>query len=402
MGKPFVPMHTMDREWDARFNLPTDADLHRFKAAVEQEVKNNKFRYVLISGVEIGESPHQDDYKVQHVHCALIYNNRATRSSILKNLQICQGYGYYLVPRNRSLPYSGWRAHHVKLATKVVPEEPVLYEYGTLPADKNVASDIVKRSEAEKKGKVNEIIIEMRDMIEQGKDKEAFNKYPRNYLQYGEKIKALIGQKRDFYKTDGSPNIWLTGTPGSGKSAILEVIYPDSYHKTLLNKFFDLFDPAQHTHILLSDVDHDAFETLGTQFFKTLCDEAGFPIDQKYKSPLPVHRPVLVSSNFTIEDVLPEDLKGRRETLVALKRRFWEVNIRELLRVLGLKLIPAYEIKQLKSEGNQDQARIFMSWDYLRDSPTGEPLLAPHEYQRIIKEHYYGKDKASKKARVSS
>ena len=40
----YVPMHTMDREWDARFNLPTDADITKLKGAVESEVKNNKFR----------------------------------------------------------------------------------------------------------------------------------------------------------------------------------------------------------------------------------------------------------------------------------------------------------------------------------------------------------------------
>lgn len=396
----FVPMHTMDREWDARFNLPTDTDIDRFINAVKDEVKNNKFRYVLVGGVEIGESPHQDDYKIQHVHVCLVYNNRTTKSAIIKNLEIMSGYGYYLVPRNKNLPYSGWKAHHIKTATKMIPENNLLFEYGTLPPDRTIVNDIVKRSTQEKKATMNEVIIDLRRLYEEGKDEEAFKTYPRAAVQYGEKIKSLIGQKRDFYKTEGNPNIWITGSPGSGKSAILQVIYPNYYNKTLMNRFFDLFDAKFHTHILLSDVDHNAFETLGTQFFKTICDEAGFPIDQKYKSPMPIHRPVLVSSNFTISDVLPEDTKGRNDTLRALERRFWEVNIRELLRLIGLKLLSKYEINQLKAAGNTDPTRIFMAWDYLRDIPTGEELKAPEEYQKMIKEAYYGKPVGEKRARV--
>lgn len=386
----FVPFHTLSREWDARFNVPTDEDLGLILSAIKQEVSAGKFRYVLVGGVEIGDRPFMNDYLIKHVHVALIYNNRVSKSSILKNLQFKQGNGYYLVPRNQELPYAGWKNHHTKALTKV-NDVHQLYEYGVIPEDKpSVAATIVKRSPEEKKRKLDEIIIEMKGMIEEGREAEAFTKFPRNYLTYGEKLKAMVAQKRDFFKSNGDPHIWLYGNPGTGKSAILQVVYPAYYNKNMDNRFFDLYKPEQHTHMLLQDVDYTNVERLGVQFLKTICDEAGFPVDQKYKTPQLARTTVLVSSNFRIHDVLPEDMPGRNEQLNALRRRFWEVNVTEILRILGIKLLSKYEITQLKKAGNTDPSKIFIAWDYLRDTPTGEALKEPKDYQELLKHHYYG------------
>lgn len=386
----FVPFHHVDREWDARFNVPTQEDLDSLLQFIKAEVDGGKFRYCLVSGVEIGARPYQDDYLIKHVHCALVYNNRVTKSSILKNLGIKSGNGYYLVPRKREFPYSGWVKHHTKTETKEDPTKLQLYEYGVVPVDK-VSSDnqITKRSDEEKKRKLDDIIVEMRGLIENNQDEEAFKKFPRNFLTYGEKIKAMVMQKRDFFKTKGDPHIWLWGNPGSGKSAILQVIYPEYYNKNMENRFFDRYLDGKHSHVLLQDVDHNSMEKLGVQFFKSICDEAGYPIDAKYKTPQIARLTVLVSSNFRISDVMPEDLKGRNENLTALMRRFWMVNIRDLLPILGVKLLSKYEINQLKKGGNLDPRAIFMGWDYIRDCPTGLPVPTALELQEIIREKFY-------------
>lgn len=390
MSTTYVPFHHVDREWDARFNVPTDNDLELLLANIRSESLAGKHRYALVSGVEVGTKPFQPDYLIRHVHVAMVFINRVSKSSILKNLQIKQDLGYYLVPRNKNLPYSGWVNHHKKTESKLDPDSLVLYEYGTCPVDKvEQSAQVTKRSELEKKRKLDEILIEMKGMIERGEDDEAFDKFPRNYLIYGEKLKSIIHQRRDFFKSEGHPHIWLYGTPGTGKSAILQVIYPRYFNKNLDNKFFDRYDNRVHTHVLLQDVDHGVVERLGPQFFKSICDEAGYPIDQKYKTPQIERLCVLITSNFTIGDVLPEDMKGRRENLAAIQRRFFQVNIRDLLPVLGLKMISKYEIAQLKRAGNVDPKALFMSWDYLRDAPTGDPLKEPEHYQQVIKDHYY-------------
>lgn len=389
-GANLVPFHTVDREWDARFNVPTDEDLTTLLKFIQAEVTAAKFRYCLVSGVEIGQRPYQDDYLIRHVHCAFVYNNRVTKSSIIKNLGIKTGNGYYLVPRKREFPYTGWKTHHTKKETKVDPESLLLFEYGVLPTDKvSPENQITKRSDEEKKRKLDDIIIEMRGLIEEGKDEDAFKKFPRNFLTYGEKIKAMIMQKRDFFKTKGDPHIWLWGNPGTGKSAILQVIYPEYYNKNLDNRFFDRYLDGKHSHVLLQDVDHNVMEKLGVQFFKSICDEAGYPIDAKYKTPQIARLTVLCSSNFTIDAVLPEDLKGRNENLVALRRRFWMTNIQQFLPILGIKMLSKYEINQLKKAGNLEPRKLFLSWDYTRDCPTGEPLKTAQEYQEVVRNAFY-------------
>lgn len=375
-----------DRQWDARFNVQTDSDLDTLLDSIRAEDAKGKFRYILISGVEIGTRQYQNDYQVRHVHVAVIFHNRASKSSILKNWKIKEGNGYYLVPRNRDLPYSGWRNHHIKQFSKVDPLSLILLENGTLPEDQK--KQRVEASAEEKKRKVDEILIDMRTMIENGEYNEAFTKYPRNYLQYGEKIKAMVIQKKDFFKTNGDPHIWLFGYPGTGKTAVLSYIYPNTFKKNLHNKFFDLYDPAVHSHVMLEDLDHEAVDRLSINFIKTICDEAGFAVDQKYKTPQLSRTTVLVTSNFSITDIMP-DGKGIEENKAAFMRRFWHVNIYNLLRCLGLKLLPKHERKMLQQEGNSEPGKLFISWDYVTDSPTCMPLKSPEQYQKVIKDAFY-------------
>ena len=382
-----VSFSTQDRQWDARFNVQDEEDLVRLLDALRDEWNLGKFKYVLCGGIEVGTRPFQDDYQIRHVHVAAIFHNRVSKSSILKNWNVKQGNGYYLVPRKRDLPYSGWKSHHIKEFSKVNPTKCILYEMGELPADEGIKKT-AKPSEEEKKRKIDEILVDMRGLLEQGKDSEAFTKYPRNFLIYGERLKAMITQKRDFFHLNGHPHIWLFGYPGTGKSAILNYVYPDYYKKNLHNKFFDLYDPKVHSHVMLEDLDHEGVERLSINFIKTICDEAGFAIDQKYKTPQLARTTVLVTSNFQIGDVIP-DGQGIEENKAALYRRFWHINIYALLRLLGLKLMPKFDRQQLQREGNTDPGKLFLSWDYATDLPTGLPIESPEVYQQLIKDSFY-------------
>ena len=157
----------------------------------------------------------------------------------------------------------------------------------------------------------------------------------------------MITQKKDFFKSNGDPHIWCFGFPGTGKTTILAMIYPNRFKKDLNNKFFDLYDPKVHTHVMLEDYSHENVERLGIQFIKTLCDEEGFPVDAKYKTPQLSRTTVLVTSNYTIDEIIPIDLPGVEQTKAALFRRFWHIRIDNLLRLLELKLIDKYDRKRL-------------------------------------------------------
>lgn len=376
-----------DRQWDCRINVATDDYLESITTNIMQEHASGKFAYILIGGLEIGTRPQHDDYKIRHVHICAIFNNRVSKSSILTNWGIIEGHGYYLVPRNRDLPYSGWRTHHTKAFSKIDETKTVIFEAGELPLDGGKRK-YTERSEAEKKGKVDDIIIKIAALIEEGKDDEAFRLYPRNYLIYGERLQSRKKQKLNYIGDASNPHIWLYGLPGTGKTQLFQFIYPNIYKKDLCNKFFDLFDPKIHTHVILEDLDHQTVDKLGIQFVKTICDEAGFPIDQKYKTPQLVRTTCLVTSNFNIDEVVPEG-KGVDSTKMALHRRFMHMRIDQLLILLGLKLIPQWELKRLKQQGNEDSASLWRMWDYCRGMPSGEPLEKPEYFQELIREIFY-------------
>ena len=227
----------------------------------------------------------------------------------------------------------------------------------------------------------------MRALYEAGEDEKVFELFPRNALIYGERLKAMILQKKPNASRP-HPHIWVTGLPGTGKTAIMQLVYPKMYKKDLNNRFFDLYNQDYHTHVMLEDLDHQNVEKLGIQFLKTLCDEAGFPIDQKYKTPQLARTTVLVTSNFTINAVVPEG-KGVDETKMALHRRFMQLHVLQLYQILGLQLINKFERNQLKLRGITDIKALFMTWDYARQMPTGEEVQDAEYYQEKIIEYYY-------------
>lgn len=386
---------TSDRQWDMRVNIPDEEYLKTLIAKIRQDIERGRIQYILVGGIEIGTKPTHSDYQQRHVHIAVIFVNKITGKALSGNWNLGNGVSYYIRPRDRSLPYTGWRNHHIKEHTKVDKEKCIIFEDGKLPNDvaKAVDGQYTKRSDEEKKRKLDEILIDMRDMLEKDQDEEAFKKYPRNYLLYGERLKAAFYQKRDKLQSTGDPHIWLHGPAGCGKSAVLNFIYPNYYKKNLYNRFFDLYDPKQHTHIMLEDLDHDAVDKLSTNFLKTICDEHGFPIDQKYKTPQLARSTILVTSNFTIHDVIwnsdEANVFGKAENAKAIQRRFWMVSAKEFLRLLDLKLISKYELDVLKKNGNNDPSKLFIHWDYVQDIPKAEPIKTPEEYREIIKNKFY-------------
>lgn len=368
-----------DRQWDMRVNVEDQDYADTILTAVKEEAEKGKFKWVLVSGYEIGTRPEHDDYGKRHLHIGAIYNNNATKSSILKNLKIQEKNGYYMMPRNRSLPYKGWRDHHAKEFSKVDKNEPILFEFGELPKD----IQRQKRSAEEAKIGTDECIRNIKQMIQDGKEDEALEKYPRNYLMYGEKLKTCLKQKKPS-GTKYHPHIWLWGGPGTGKTSLLAFLYPNYYKKDLNNRFFDLYDDKVHTHVMLEDMDHENVKKLGIQFLKTICDEAGFPIDQKYKACQLTKTSVLVTSNFKIVDVCPNDGPGVEETRMAMSRRFLEMHVHQLQQLLGLRLKSDYERKMLKLRGNDDPKAVWLSWNWYRMMPTGEPVKEPEEYQDML------------------
>ncbi|KAF0683645.1 Aste57867_24317 [Aphanomyces stellatus] len=174
------------------------------------------------------------------------------------------------------------------------------------------------------------------------------------------------------------PHLYVMGPPGSGKTSLISLIYPNAYKKDLSSRFWDLYDPDSHTHTILEDLDMDNVEKLTVQFLKTICDEAGFPIDQKYKTPQLARTTVLVTSQYSIDQLInPENTSDCEGSKRALKRRFFCFQVWDLHRLLGIKLLPKYEIKMLQKEGNQDPAML-----YMKILHVGTPNMSPKKCSR--------------------
>lgn len=197
------------------------------------------------------------------------------------------------------------------------------------------------------------------------------------YLKHGEKIKASLFQELpSTYKPN--PHLWIYGSPGTGKTALMQYVYPQMYKKDLSNRFFELYHPNIHTHVMLEDLDHEAIMLLKIQFMKTLCDEAGFCVDQKFKS-CQLHRTsVLVTSNFNIRSLVPDGI-GHEESYMALKRRFKEICIHDLLVDLGIKMVSAEQRRLNRKLGSEDC--IFERYDWKNHVHVEEPMYTPEELQ---------------------
>ncbi|RHY10281.1 hypothetical protein DYB36_013079 [Aphanomyces astaci] len=83
----------------------------------------------------------------------------------------------------------------------------------------------VLRSESEKKMKTDDVIIDMRRLIEEGNAEDAFTLYPRDFMIYGERIKSMVQMKKAFFGKHTDPHLYLYGFPGTGKTSLLQFIY---------------------------------------------------------------------------------------------------------------------------------------------------------------------------------
>lgn len=84
---------------------------------------------------------------------------------------------------------------------------------------------------------MDDIFRIIRQKLDEGvEDDEIFNQFPKAFTMYGEKIKSTTKQRRITACNKGDPHLWVTGYPGTGKTAVLNMIYPKAYKKNLYNQ----------------------------------------------------------------------------------------------------------------------------------------------------------------------
>jgi predicted ATPase len=105
------------------------------------------------------------------------------------------------------------------------------------------------------------------------------------------------------------------------------------------------------------------FQELISVLVKQWADPShGYTVSLKYGAPIyGVTLPLVVTSNYTPAQLLPNDQKYPMTELMALERRFEIIHIDDLLQREGLRLRTKEEIKALKKSKNADFSKVFIN-----------------------------------------
>lgn len=422
------------REWDIRVNLG-DKDIHaeaeHFVSLCKKYITKVNVAYILVGGIEVGDKPDHSSFKKAHLHVALKTLDRVYPKAVKDKLELnCMSDGtsrnYYLAMRPNSLTYVGWRDHHIKLVTKIDTSKLILFEHGSLPKDKrkleeppsgiiterpnidtidywrekgytlSVSQDAdlgstvysfvkPRQTKAEyKKAKANDRFQEMLEIYLSGDfdDREMLSKYGMAWATAKVQFKRTMGPVNcpdppEGHFPDGK-NILIYGPPGTGKSLYVKWKYPRVYQRDPLEmKWFNGFKPGYHTHIYYEDMDVHLFNRrdLSPAQWKVWMDPySTYQGAMKYESPIDnIHHPVIVTSNYTIDQWFNDGHKYSTTDIQAISRRFNVIHIKDLLRKEGIRLKP-------NLPPHQKPENCFEPWDYENSNvvPTFNPEL-PHQ-----------------------
>lgn len=144
--------------------------------------------------------------------------------------------------------------------------------------------------------------------------------HPTTFIKYSRGIRELKLAVSKPYRRESHCGIWLVGEPGCGKSHYAQENYPDAYKKPQ-NKWFDGYSGEKE--IVLEDLDTGMLSHL----IKIWSDKWACTGETKGGTVHLTHDVFVVTSNYTIEELVPKKRVGTQEhddhaMIGALLRRF--------------------------------------------------------------------------------
>lgn len=279
----------MSRRYCFTWNNYTDNDRVKLEAFYNEHCK------YLVYGEEIGESgtPHLQGFftcdKTKRLPALKKYfgnqvHFEVAKATSIRAAQYC---------KKGQQPHSEWEEEGPDGPR--YGEDALVTEFGT-PPTQGKRTDLNAVSAAIKEGTSIQAIAE---------------EFPEQYIKFGRGIRDLKLVLEKPYNHDSLRGLWYVGPPGAGKSRKAREDNPDAYLKAQ-NKWFDGYNGEDV--IILDDLDTP---TLG-HHLKIWADRYACTGETKGGTIHLRHKQFIVTSNYTIESLWPED----EEIQKALNRRF--------------------------------------------------------------------------------
>lgn len=325
--------NTWGSHWHLRVINPNDSFIKHLEQSLTRLHADN---YLTYAGGNI--EGNKDGKK--HYHLAIGTSTSIRQSTLINKLRFFKrgiklGWEqFYCRPvYKESSPHKNW-----EYCTK----QGITFNIGNLPDEHEIRTEIKAKDR-------DTLVIQWAKEQDWEKIERTF---PGYWIKNGARLKGLYMRQAPpaDQGLDHNKHLWLYGESGLGKTSIVEYLYPGHYRKRPDSDWLGWDSTfAPHKVVHLNDLDITGLKTLGIQLLKELCDPQGFNANVKYAGGEIINPSlVIVTSNFTISDVVPPQTPGVEVQRNALRRRFREVNISDFLTEQGLMLVSKEEIEFAK------------------------------------------------------
>lgn len=319
---------------------------------IKEYIKKNehKIKYALIGAVE------QSKEKKDHVHVAISFNSATTGKAIMTNMfgdfsKIAHYIGHKYSKENEGEGSSYFDNGTDKCFYGYVKKNGILFEYGTPVQDKfkqkddddddDKKKDKPKEDSNEKKIKQTEAArrfgnkTEFREwMIENGYLNDLYNPWVDKMMKI--ECKSTLKQAKQRFLNSGYTDvkcIYVRDIGGSGKTFILNEIFPNHYPLDITSEYWEDYDSSNPDHGVVVIDELDTLKSLskigGTEFLRKLFDNHPIPVKTKWNNGESYVRPhtVILINNIELRDLIDEEFNKQKQSqsgviIDAVYRRF--------------------------------------------------------------------------------